>query len=674
MIPTSTVPHMKFPFPFFNPAQSLVVPHYQEDVNIVCAFKTGAGKTAIAELIMDHALRQGKKAIYAAPLKALSQEKLDLWKKETHPFSQRRISIVTGDYILSKDRVEELHQADIVVLTSEMLDTRCRKMASERNSWLLDAGACVIDEVHLITIEDRGSALECGLMQFTRFNGNARLVFLSATIGNAEELADWATVLNHKKTLLFRSDYRPVPLRMHFIPYTVTGKRQKDHFAARAETSARTLREHPNDRFLIFVHSKREGRDLTKYLQDQGWSVDFHCADLPKEKRLRLEKDFREGDLTHLVSTNTLAWGVNLPARRVLVLGTQRGGTEVHPADLQQEVGRAGRPGFDTEGDAHILLPASTLDKERLKFESDILVSSQLVYPWTLSFHLVSQIEQGMVKTRGDIGKWFGRSFAAFREQSLSEELVNKTIEDLLLWGAIEVSQSGIFRCLPIGLVAAWFYYLPHDIASWMFNFKLILKKGHDNVDEFDLAWALGTCFSNSQNAYIPYEVHKKIRSFFESNSGRNYPLNDSCSPFVIGLWCHMRGQEDLGDLSGFTMEVRNDVDRLLQAIQVVGQKTGAYNPPKSFWKMAKTMISKGVPKERAALASVKGVGRVYSQELFWRGIRTPQDIVREASTVTELLGKSAGGKIVQEAERMLQEDHDDWKDDDLAAREDRAG
>src|SRR3990172_1315758 len=145
LVPTSEVPHLKYRFENLNPVQSELFPHRESDINIVVASTTGSGKTEMAELVMDTVLQSGKKVLYASPMKALTEEKHWKWTNPESAFARYKVSQVTGDYQLTAARVEELQKADVILLTSEMLDSRCRRMEDEKNNWLLEAGLCVVD-------------------------------------------------------------------------------------------------------------------------------------------------------------------------------------------------------------------------------------------------------------------------------------------------------------------------------------------------------------------------------------------------------------------------------------------------------------------------------------------------------------------------------------------------
>lgn len=290
-VETRAWPLLAFPWPEFNPVQSAVFPYVSQDVNIVVAAPTSAGKTVCAELAASLALHEGKTCVFLSPLKAVTQERYDDWTATR--FQGRSISIVTGDYVLTKDRQEELSKADLILLTSEMLDSRTRRMRQEKNEWLFKVGALVCDEAHLLTMEGRGDRLESGLMRFTLQNPAARLVLLSATMPNVEELGRWVSRLNGKRTVVVRSDWRPVPSETHYLPHS-TGGRYWEIEESKIDTATRLVMQYPGDRYLVFTHTKATGRKLLGHLRDRGVDADFHSADLSLDTRRKLEKEFKQ--------------------------------------------------------------------------------------------------------------------------------------------------------------------------------------------------------------------------------------------------------------------------------------------------------------------------------------------------------------------------------------------
>ena len=135
LVKTSEFPHGNYPFEFFNQVQSRVFEIHGRNCNCVIAAPTSVGKTVCAEMFMADEVRvRGGKAIYLAPLRALAKEKIDDWTAPGSIFSDLKIAICTGDYRLTDSKLRELEEADVIVMTSEMLSSMCRNMESEKRN------------------------------------------------------------------------------------------------------------------------------------------------------------------------------------------------------------------------------------------------------------------------------------------------------------------------------------------------------------------------------------------------------------------------------------------------------------------------------------------------------------------------------------------------------------
>jgi len=332
--PASEFPYHDLGHEELNPIQTAVLPWVDRDVNLVVAAATSAGKTIAAEMMIADGLARGGKGIFLSPLRAVSQEKHDDWTGD-HPWSELGVSIVTGDYSLTDKRRRELRRADVVVMTSEMLDSKSRRM-SNQNEFLNEVLALVVDEAHLLTMKGRGDALECGVMRFTRKNPSARVILLSATMPNVDELGTWLTCLNGKPSVVIRSDWRPTRLTVHWPTYRVShgrGSYQRNE-ASKRKVTLDLVDRYPDDKWLIFVHGKKAGWSLLEELHELHEEAEFHNADLARDKRIELERRFRSGSLRVVVATSTLAYGCYRHGTAVaLADGTLRAIEKVGPGD-----------------------------------------------------------------------------------------------------------------------------------------------------------------------------------------------------------------------------------------------------------------------------------------------------------------------------------------------------
>lgn len=654
-------PYAKFPFEYFNPPQSMLHGVYKERANVLVASSTSSGKTVCAEMVISHEIRERKgKAVFLAPLKALAQEKYDDWTDPGHHFADLKVSICTGDYQLTPERKAELEAADIIVMSSEMLNSRCRNMRSENNHWLAEVGTLVADESHLLTVAGRGDHLESGFIKFAKVTeGQGRYVLLSATLPNVDEVGQWVSSLNGMPTHVVVSSYRPVELKVHWTPYAV-GQWYDDTEQSKVDAALQKIQQFPQDKFLVFVHTKNTGKKMIDALRDQGIESEFHNANVDTRGRKDLEYRFRnDKNFRVLVATSTLAWGVNVPARRVVIVGIHRGLQEVEKYDIDQMCGRAGRPQYDKEGDVYILLPNKDFAQHKARLERPIRITSQMVDKAdrsnhkTLGFHLVSEIYHGTVETRADVEEWFRDTLASFQEQELGDEFVGQVLSSLEAAGAI-IDAGGIYEATAVGKVASLFYYSPYDVADLKKNFTSLFKNSREN-DDHALAWSLANIDGHATAICSKAEA-EEIAAFARTLCQKGQLGHDwFTSPFLKGkakvAYCYhsvLRGAIS-GILAGQMAALKADAGRLVQVLSALDMMAARWKAD-DFWTGLRKRFMYGVTGELLDLLDIPGVGAVKARKLFNAGLRSRADIAKAAPARVVL----ALGCSVKSAEQVI--------------------
>lgn len=643
LVETSKYLYAKFPFEKFNPVQSRIFEIYSEDCNAVIAAKTSAGKTICSEIFVASQLRNGGKAMYLAPLKALAKEKIDDWTNENHHFSDLKLAICTGDYILNNKTKKQLEESNLIIMTSEMLNSKCRNYKSESNDWLKEIKTLIIDEFHLLTVPGRGDHLEVGLMKFAKINPDCRIIGLSATMPNVYEIANWLSkALNKKKTYLINSKYRPCPLSIHYEEYEDQGtyEMKEDNKISKA---VEILRKYKDDKFLIFVHSKNTGNKIKKYLDQMNIESELHNADLEKNKRHEVENKFKNGNLRAIVATSSLSWGVNFPARRVIITGVHRGTTEVDTYDITQMAGRAGRVGYDPKGDVYILVPDrnSEYHIDRLSIPQEI--NSQLLnyigdednpHYKTLAFHLVSEIHHGDIKTIEDIHEWYERSLARFQSVDLDDSVVDKTIELLIQVGAVK-QVDGQYEATSIGKVSSMFYYSPFDVSDLRRNFRVLFTKNLQDND-FALSMALGNVDSirmgfvtkNEKEEMEDYQ-NAVVKSF-----GDIYL--DSSIKGGYAYYSLLTGR-DLGPFSSICRSLQSDFDRTISVLNALDNMAAKWNK-RNYFNTLSLRIVYGVRAELVNLCKIPNIGKIRAEKLYSAGFKNPGDLLGNFTKVKQIL------------------------------------
>ena len=423
--------------------------------NLVLASPTASGKTLIAELCaLKYILEKNGKILYLTPLRALTSEKYDDFRKYSKikkPNGENiKVTMTTGDFDSSDPY---LSRHDVIIATNEKIDSLIR----HRAHWINDISLVVADEIHLLQDGDRGPTLEVAITRLKHLNPNIHLLALSATISNAGEIAEWldAEVVSTK--------WRPVPLR--------EGVALQDQIFFQDGGSSTIERLHPNPAInvsvntikndgqsLIFAETRKAAvnlahkaavavREYTSKTEKRSLSliaeqilsigertslgetlarlvndgVAFHHAGISSSHRKIVENNFRRGLIKLIAATPTLAAGVNLPARTVVVSSYVRyepglGRLEIPIAEYKQMAGRAGRPKYDASGDA--VLIAKTFDEQEWLMDSYVSAGperiwSKLAAEKVLRSHTLATIASGFARSEAGLYEFFEKTFYA---------------------------------------------------------------------------------------------------------------------------------------------------------------------------------------------------------------------------------------------------------------------
>ena len=420
------------------PPQARALPNSLDGRNLMLAIPTASGKSLVAHITMAHRLSndlKGMRGVYIVPLKALASEKFRELS-EICKSVDLKVGLAIGDRSSENNFVED---SDVLVCTSEKLDSMLRSNPSLMD----DIGIVVADEFHLLQDPSRGPTLEILLSRIRHRVEGAQILALSATVGNANDLAEWLDAD------LVKSEWRPIALysgtltgldlRYHSVespggdfslpePKRLDGGVNKNLHSVLDDTTEMSKQ------MLVFVASRssaqKEARELSKHVKSkldagghnfsdsvtESWDemanslsvresgsvtakalanavrggVGFHHAGLTSSQRRVVEEGFRTGNLLCIVATPTLAQGVNLPASRVVIRDSRRWSTVAARSmplpvmEVRQMMGRAGRPGFDEFGES-FLVSKSKQDEDSLidlylKGESED-VTSKLANP-----------------------------------------------------------------------------------------------------------------------------------------------------------------------------------------------------------------------------------------------------------------------------------------------------
>jgi ATP-dependent DNA helicase len=391
----------------YPPQEDAIKNGVLEGENLVLATPTASGKTLVAIMAAMRTIAKGGKVVYLAPLRALASEKFAEFRQtfadvKKSPKVGVKVLISTGDYDSSG---ESLGTGDIIVLTNERFDSILRHGAT----WIDQIALFIADEVHLVGEAHRGPTLEMILAKVIRYTPGAQILALSATISNTEELSKW---LGAK---LVTTEWRPVKLiegvydggTLYFVDEDSRKLTQTNRGGA-IDVAMDTVSE--SGQSLIFCETRKravamaekaaeivptllsfedssELREVATRIRNSGEETDvsrrlanvvergvaFHHAGLDSKHRQVIEEAFKKRQIKILTATPTLAAGVNLPARRVVLSSVMRynaeegGQTPISILEFKQMAGRAGRPLYDKVGEIVLLANQSFNSDELLE-------------------------------------------------------------------------------------------------------------------------------------------------------------------------------------------------------------------------------------------------------------------------------------------------------------------
>ncbi|KAM9426396.1 activating signal cointegrator 1 complex subunit 3 [Pholidichthys leucotaenia] len=515
-----------YKFTHYNPIQTQIFHTlYHTDTNVLLGAPTGSGKTIAAEMAMFRVFNKypTSKVVYIAPLKALVRERIEDWKIRIEEKLGKKVVELTGD--VTPD-MRAITQADLIVTTPEKWDGVSRSW--QNRSYVQKVAILIIDEIHLLG-EDRGPVLEV-IVSRTNFisshtSKSVRVVGLSTALANARDLADWLGI-GQVGLFNFRPSVRPVPLEVHIHGFP--GQHYCPRMASMNKPTFQAIRSHsPTKPVLIFVSSRRQTRltalDLIAYLateddpkqwlhQDEreiediiatvrdsnlkltlAFGIGMHHAGLHERDRKTVEELFVNCKIQVLIATSTLAWGVNFPAHLVVVKGTEyydgksRRYVDYPITDVLQMMGRAGRPQFDDQGKAVILVHDMKKDFYKKFLYEPFPVESSLLS--VLSDHLNAEIAAGTISSKQDAMDYITWTYffrrlvmnpSYYNLEDISHESMNKylstlverSLRDLECSYCIEIKEDDrTIESVTYGRIASY-YYLKHQTIR-MFKERL---------------------------------------------------------------------------------------------------------------------------------------------------------------------------------------------------------
>ncbi len=688
------------------------------DKNLVAAIPTASGKTLLAEFAMLRSILNEKrtgKALYIVPLRALASEKFERFRsfEAILKSNGRGVSagISTGDF---DSRDDWLGNFDIIVATSEKVDSLLRN----RTHWMEEITVIVADEIHLIDSPDRGPTLEIVLAKLMRINPKMHVIALSATIGNADEVAKWL------KAELVVSDWRPTELKEGVFFGSainfVKGQRMiKEKYADSAiSLAADTLIE--GGQCLVFESSRKNtegmasriGTSISPLISPdikekltliasqvrESSEVDtarklalcvengsaFHHAGLISEQRKLIEDGFRAGTIKVIVATPTLAAGLNLPARRVIIKGYRRydanfGMTPIPVLEYKQMAGRAGRPRLDPYGES--VLIAKTYDELEELMQEYVLAKVEKIWSKlgsenTLRTHILSTIATGFAGSMEELLDFMKVTFYSCQQEPWSLKIVIQKIIDFLIDKKMIVEKNGLFPT-KLGELVSRLYIDPLS-ASMMIE-------GMEKIEEKNLQYTeltllhLASITPDLRKLYLRSNDYEWLSDLIMEYHAEfvNIPeqfkvdyewfLSEVKTACVMLDWINEKKEEDIVKKFGIGEgDIRALSETTLWLVHSMSELASFHQRPctRKVRELAER-VEYGASRELLDLIQIRGIGRVRARKLYDAGFRDMQALkIADPKKIAKLIGAKIAIKVLKQIGTDATQVADDEKEE----------
>ena len=649
--------------------------------NFLISIPTASGKTLIGEMaLINHLLDEdktptGKKGVFIVPLKALASEKYEEFKAKYERYGLK-IALSIGDY----DEDEDLSSYNLIITTAEKLDSLWR----HKIDWIDDVSVVVVDEIHLINDETRGGTLEILLTKLKEFN--IQIIGLSATIGNPEELAEW---LNAE---LIVDDWRPVELKKGIYKNGIIEFINGENKGITAINN--------NDIYNLVVDCVKEGGcclvfcntkkgavneakklNLKKFLTDEEKKKlkeiaegilsilepptemcktlaecilngsAFHHAGLTYQHRKIVENAFRERLIKVICCTPTLSVGINVPCRRAIVKDltryTNKGIRYIPVMEIQQCIGRAGRPGLDPYGEGIIV---AKNDKDYLRAYQALTQKPEPIYSKLSNQAVLRTQLLGLIATREirdeyDL-EWFIRNtFYAHQYGNLRE--VAKNIMEVI--GFLEENEFIVdFMPTELGKRVSELYIDP-------LSAKYIIDglNEMENENELYYLYLISKTLEMMPNLRVYKSEELDLINEIESLGIKSFDIEDLeafKTAKMLYDWINEVPEDEI--LKRYRIEpgiLRYKVENavwIMHALKEIAKIIGkSPNVPEKL----EIRLEYGAKEDIIELLNIKYIGRVRARKLYNAGIRSAEDIINNPSKVASIIGEKITKKILEE-------------------------
>ncbi|MCL5889254.1 MAG: DEAD/DEAH box helicase [Candidatus Thermoplasmatota archaeon] len=628
--------------------QQRSIDEIEQGRSVLVSVPTASGKSLIAYYSIIRAAKMGLKSMYICPLKALAREKYEELREIGKGLFNVVLSI--GDLDAGTDIVNRF---DVIVCTSEKADS----LMHHNPDYFNEIAVLVIDEIHNIGDQTRGPTLEILCTTARIVNPDIQIVALSATLQNAPQIGQW---LNAS---VVKSDFRPVPLEKFVI---FRDKLLNDEFGQvdtlkmgiyelikkilfdggqvllflntrkRAEKFASDISEQMDERMFpgdIEVISENGDRNAESINRMAKRGVAFHHAGLNSSVRTFVEENFKSGRLKVITATPTLAAGINLPARAVIIRDLTRFSdgysSYISNMEIEQMLGRAGRPKYDTSGEAYIFCPSQgAVDKVKDFFEKGVEpVESAMGKEKIVRFNTLALISNHFCTTIDSLYSFFDSTlYTSQNGEGTLKDYVDQVISYLENYGFIK-TKGQILSSEKLGTITANLYIDPETA-------KILVDMFEETQEDISVPRLLyNICKTPDIFTLFPNrDDYALLSDFFDEISETPEDEDDIAAGKTALMLLDWINEVPIYEIEEKFSVGAGDIESRKSSaewISMAASRLAAeFRRELSYpLDILSLRLKEGIRDDIMALISLPGIGRVRARRLYENGFKKPSDI-----------------------------------------------
>ena len=624
--------------------------------SVLVSVPTAAGKSMIAYYAIVRAARSGLKSMYICPLKALAREKYE----ELRELGKGMFSVVlsVGDLDGGTDIINRFQ---VIVCTSEKADS----LMHHDPDYFNQIAVLVVDEIHNMGDQTRGPTLEILCTTARTVNPDIQVVALSATLQNASQIGEWLDAS------VIKSDFRPVPLSK----YVVFKDKLLDDEFKQIDSLKRDIYElvkrvlSDGGQVLLFLNSRKRAEkfcvDLSEQMDERLYptgieilnedgdrnteiinrtakkGVAFHHAGLNSRVRAFIEDNFKEGKIRVITATPTLAAGINLPARAVIIRDLTRFSdgysSYISNMEIEQMLGRAGRPKYDDHGEAYIYCPSQgAIDKVKDLFENGVEpVNSAMGKEKIVRFNTLALISNQLCNTTDLLYNFFDSTLFSWQNgEGTLKDYVDQVIGHLKNYGFIE-SKNDFLKAEKLGTITANLYIDPETA-------RILMDMLEENENEMSVARILYHICRTPDifPLFVGRDDYPLLSDYFTEIGETPEDESDMAAGKTALLLMDWINEVPIYEIEEKYSVGSGDVESKKSSAEWIAMAASRlaaeFRRDMSYpLDVLSLRLKEGVREEIMALIAIPGAGRVRARRLYNAGLKKPSDIA--SSTVQKI-------------------------------------